>query len=134
MIYNVTNDFTKINETSGTIQNTSRVFDLEVSNSPEPNSGFLLFGLNKFSFHNETIYLRCIGGVADVRVVPFSTSGGGNAASNIDDFNSQLDSILSGETFADDDDMQSAIDDIFNGSSTSSDPDIDSALDNIFNP
>ena len=92
MIYNVTNDFTKINETSGTIQNTSRVFDLEVSNSPEPNSGFLLFGLNKFSFHNETIYLRCIGGVADVRVVPFSTSGGGNAASNIDDFNSQLDS------------------------------------------
>ena len=133
MIYTVTNDFVKINQTQGTIQNTSRVFDIEVSDSPSHNSGIILFGLNKFSF-NGTKYIRCIGGTAEVRVVPFATelSGGG---SSVDDFDSQLDSILGGDNFADDTDMQNAIDDIFNGNSNpSSDPDIDSELDNIFNP
>ena len=124
MIYTVTNDFVKINQTQGTIQNTSRVFDIEVSDSPSHNSGIILFGLNKFSF-NGTKYIRCIGGTAEVRVVPFATelSGGG------------VSSTSEGDNFADDNDMQNAIDDIFNGNSNpSSDPDIDSELDNIFNP
>ena len=130
MLYTVTNDFIKINETQGTIQNTSRVFDIEVSDSPSPNSGIILFGLNKLSF-NGTKYIRCIDGNAEVRVVPFATDSTGG--SSVDDFNSQLDSILGGDSFADDNDMQNAIDDIFNGNSNpSSDPDIDSALDDIF--
>ena len=132
MLYTVTNDFVKINETQGTIQNSSRVFDIEVSDKSEPNSGIILFGLNKFSFSG-TKYIRCIGGAAQVRVVPFATDNGGSTSS-VDDFDSQVDSILGGETFANDDDMQNAIDDIFNGNSTVSDSDIDSELDNIFNP
>lgn len=124
MIYHVNNDFIKINETSGTIQNTSRVFDLEVSDSPTPNSGIILFGLNKFSFSNETIYLRCIDGVADVRVVPFVTDSSGGGSSS-----------TSGDNFADDSDMENAYNDIFNGNGIpTSDTDIDSALDDIFNP
>jgi len=132
MLYTVTDDFVKVAEAQGTIQNSSRVFDIEVSDKPEPNSGIILFGLNKFSFTG-TKYIRCIGGNAQVRVVPFATdfSGGG---SSVDDFNQQLDSIIGGDHFANDDDMQQAIDDIFNGNSTISDPDIDSELDNIFNP
>lgn len=129
MIYHVTNDFVKITETSGTIQNSSRVFDIEVSDSPTPNSGIILFGLNQFSFSGSK-YIRCIGGSADVRVVSFDTK----STSDTDDFDSQVDSILSGDQFADDNDLLNAIDDIFNGNSSSSDPDIDSALDDIFNP
>lgn len=135
LLYRVNTDFIKISETTGTIQNTSRVFDLEVSNQPEPNSGIILFGLNKFSFSNETIYLRCIDGVADVRVVPFTTDGSSGGGSSADDFDSQLDSIFGGDSFADDNDMENAFNDIFSGgSSYASDPDIDSALDDIFNP
>lgn len=125
MLYRVNSDFIKISETSGTIQNTSRVFDLEVSNQPEPNSGIILFGLNKFSFSNETIYLRCIDGVADVRVVPFVTDSSGGGSSS-----------TSGDNFTDDSDMENAFNDIFNGGGISyaSDTDVDSALDDIFNP
>ena len=136
LLYRVNSDFIKISETSGTIQNTSRVFDLEVSNQPEPNSGIILFGLNKFSFSNdETIYLRCIDGVADVRVVPFTTDATGGGSS-VDDFDSQLDSIFGGDSFANDSDMENAFNDIFNGGGISyaSDTDVDSALDDIFNP
>ena len=125
MIYTVTDDFVKINETQGTIQNSSRVYDIEVSDSPEPNSGIILFGLNKFSFSG-TKYIRCIGGAAQVRVVPFSTdnSGGGTSSSSID-----------GDNFANDTDMENAYNDIFNGNGNPiSDPDIDSAIDDIFNP
>ena len=106
MIYAVTSDFVKINETQGTIQNTSRVYDIEVSDKPEPNSGIILFGLNKFSFSG-TKYIRCIGGSAQVRVVPFATDSTG-------DNSSSSSSSIDGEHFADDDEMQKAIDDIFN--------------------
>lgn len=125
MLYTVTDDFIKINETQGTIQNSSRVYDIEVSDSPEPNSGIILFGLNKFSFSG-TKYIRCIGGNAQVRVVPFATDNGGSTSSG---------SSFDGEHFANDTDMENAYNDIFNGNGNSiSDPDIDSAIDDIFNP
>ncbi len=129
MIYNVTSDFTKLSETSGTIQNTSRVYDIEVSDKATPDSGIILFGLNNFSFSNQTVYVRCIGGSAEIRVVPFTTdttSGGASSASTADNF-------------ADDNDVENLYDDIFNQGGTSSggdsavtDPDMDSELDNIF--
>ena len=129
MIYNVTSDFTKLNETSGTIQNTSRVYDIEVSDKATPDSGIILFGLNQLSF-NQTVYVRCIGGSAEIRVVPFTTdttSGGASSSTPAD------------ETFADDNDVENLYDDIFNQGGTSSggdsavtDPDMDSELDNIF--
>lgn len=126
MIYNVTSDFTKLSETSGTIQNTSRVYDIEVSDKPTPDSGIILFGLNNFSFSNQTVYVRCIGGSAEIRVVPFTTgttSGGASSSTTPAD-----------ETFADDSDVDNFYDDIFNSGGTSAvtDPDMDSELDNIF--
>lgn len=79
MLYNVTNDFVKIDETSGTIQNNSRIFDIEISHKTEADSGILLRTLNKYTFTDQTIYVRCIdkGGRAEVRVVPFIVDSGG---------------------------------------------------------
>lgn len=75
MIYHVTNDFTKINETSGTVQNNSSVYDVEISDRPTAGSGILLHPLNKFTFNNQ-IYVRCVaGGWAAINVVPFIVDG-----------------------------------------------------------
>lgn len=68
MIYNVTRDFTKINETSGAIQNTSHIYDIEISDKAEINSGILLYPLNTI-FFNGGIYARCIEGQAEARVI-----------------------------------------------------------------
>ena len=64
-------NFTRINETSGTIQNVSRINTVEVSNQPVMNSGVLLPPQERFSYNSLTLYVRCIdGGGAEVRVVP----------------------------------------------------------------
>ena len=91
MIYSVADQFVQITETSGTVQNTSYIFDVEVSHKPEVDSGILLRPLNKYSFSNQTIYLRCIGGRADCRVIPFIVDAvaGASSASTVaafDDF------------------------------------------------
>lgn len=95
MIYNVTDQFVQINETSGTIQNTSFIYDVEVSHKAEVNSGILLRPLNKYSFSDQTIYLRCIDGRADVRVVPFLVDMGVGLSSS--------GSVSGFDTFTDDD-------------------------------
>lgn len=85
MLYSIANEFVKISETRGTIQNTSSVYTVEVSDKATPDSGILLYPLNKMSFNGE-VYLRCIGGCAPVRVVSFivipcngAQSGGGSS-------------------------------------------------------
>lgn len=87
MLYNVTNNFIKLTETSGTIQNTSSIFSIEVSDKPEADSGFILFPLNKISFSGEAIYLRCIeaGGRAAINVVSFIHSSSVSQGSSVDD-------------------------------------------------
>ena len=45
MIYNVTNDFTQLAETAGTIQNNSYIYPVEVSDRAEADSGILLYPL-----------------------------------------------------------------------------------------
>ncbi|MBQ6298712.1 MAG: hypothetical protein IJK81_13695 [Selenomonadaceae bacterium] len=82
MNYPLSKQFTKISETSGTIQNPSRFKTIEVSNSNEPSSGLLLEPLQKYTFQNVTIYLRCIDGNSEARVVPFSVDSGGGGSSN----------------------------------------------------
>ena len=74
MLYNVTNIFIKINETSGAIQNTSYIYDIEVSDKAECDSGILLFPLNTIFFKGD-IYARCVDdkGQAEARVVSFAT-------------------------------------------------------------
>ena len=104
MQYLITKDFTKINETSGTVQNTDNGTIIEVSNKATADSGVLLYPLNKFSFNGETLYLRCVeGNFAEARVVPFHVDAGGSGASsgggsNVDDSNvatdEQIDDLL----------------------------------------
>ena len=72
MIYQLGNDFTQISETTGTIQNTSHINTVEMSNSTVEGSGILIYPLQTKSFNNKTIYLRCYeNGGAEVRVIPF---------------------------------------------------------------
>lgn len=72
MLYQLSSDFIKISETFGTVQNTSAVHTIEMSQSDAPNSGILIYPLQKHSFKDTAIFLRCTdGGSAIVRVVPF---------------------------------------------------------------
>ncbi len=97
MLYTVTNDFIKINESSGTIQNNSQIYDVEISHKQEVGSGILLRALNKFTFTNQTLFARCTSknGFATVNVVPFivdsgaiTVNGGSSAVvDNPDSFN-----------------------------------------------
>lgn len=104
MIYLVGNDFIKIDETSGTIQNNSQIYDLEISHQAQINSGILLRSLNKYSFSNQTIYARCTDptGKVELRVVPFLVDMG------LGDGSSSNDSVSGFDTFNDSD-----LDDIF---------------------
>lgn len=84
MLYNVTSEFAKVTETSGTIQNNSQCYPVEISDDAVPGNGFILYPLNHISFTGN-VYLRCIGGGgrARVNVVSFITDSGGiNELSN----------------------------------------------------
>lgn len=80
MIYQLTNEFRKLNEKSGTVQNSS-VFTVELSNKKEFDSGILLFPRQYYSFSGETLYARCIEGTVKIRVVPFIVSQGSGGSS-----------------------------------------------------
>ena len=66
MFYQLTSDFLKLNETTGTVQNSS-VFTIELSNKKEFDSGILLFPRQYYSFSNTTLYARCIEGAVKKR-------------------------------------------------------------------
>ena len=86
MRYTVTDDFIKVNETTGIIQNTSQVYTLEVSTIETAGSGLLVYPLKSFSFRGFPVYMRCTDpkGVIAVNVAPFSfaTSGGGSSSAD----------------------------------------------------
>lgn len=133
MLYNVTSEFIKVAETTGTIQNTSQCYPVEISDTAEENSGFWLFPLNRVSFSGE-VYLRCTegGGRAQINVVSFITDSGGGGSgggSYVDDSqvapDSDIDDLLN-DIFGDD--SQPSIDE----PSVADDADIDSLLEDIF--
>lgn len=105
MKYYAKDTFTQISETSGTIQNASRIYNVEISNQAVVDSGILLFPLNKFSFSDTTLYIRCAdkGGWAEIRVVPFLL-----------DFASVSSDATSSVSFASDDDALQIIHDGWN--------------------
>lgn len=82
MIYSLSKDFTQIAETTGTIQNTSQIYTLEMSQSNVKDSGIFIYPLQSKSFSGKTIYLRCVDGAgAEARVIPFEVGvGGGDTA------------------------------------------------------
>ena len=107
LIYEVTNEFLKISETKGTIQNTSAINTVEVSDSAAQNSGFFLYPLSKISFNEPAIYLRCVENNASayVRVVPFVVDSGGTVGGGT---GSSTDSAV-----ASDEEIDDLLDDIF---------------------
>ena len=74
MIYTVGKDFIKLDETSGTVQNTSSTYTIEMATEPVINSGLHVYPQQNISFRNTDIYLRCLNGTAQIRCVPFELS------------------------------------------------------------
>ena len=74
MLYLLSKDFTKISATTGTVQNASKICTLEMSNTNTPDSGILIAPLQKHTFKDTSVYLRCIDGWAEARVVLFLAS------------------------------------------------------------
>lgn len=112
MKYYAKDTFTQISETSGTIQNASRIYNVEISNQAVVDSGILLFPLNKFSFSDTTLYIRCAdkGGWAEIRVVPFlvdfgtASSGGSSSVDSTDaDVDAMIADALNGDIVTDPD-------------------------------
>ena len=120
MIYTITSEFTKLNESQGTVQNSSNIFTLELSDSNIPDSGVLIYPLNQLSFSG-TKYLRCVDGTVQARVVAFAAvAATDNAAGSVVE-----------------DDNEDVINDIWNNAGDSSAVEHDEfsdVLDNIFNP
>lgn len=117
MLYNVTNAFTKLSETTGTIQNSSSS-SIEVSNKKTLGSGVIIKPGERLSFSNTTLYVRGEGKDATVRVVPFilGSGGGGSSypASDPSDYQGDVDDIWNGdedEPF--DDEFDQVIDGIY---------------------
>lgn len=121
MHYLLSKDFTQIAETSGTIQNTSKIYSVEISDNTQAGSGLILPPLDKFSFANKTLYARCHEVAAvELRVVPFiATSGGSSSGSSSDD--------ISPENYDD------PINDMWNNTSAgSTNPNFDQDIDDIY--
>ena len=93
MKYLISKDFTKIDETSGTVQNSGSSGTIEMSETNEPDTGVLLYPQQKHSFRDAVIYLRCIDGWAEARVVPFKLDEKGGD-DNVDTV------ILNGEEYS----------------------------------
>ena len=125
MIYNVTNNFIAVNETAGTIQNSSYAYSVEVSNKPENDSGILLFPLNKFTFSGTKLYMRCVdgGARARIRVVPFMLDYSGTAS---------ISPATDDTQFASDDAVNGIIADAFSGN-IDTDPDADAIVQDMWN-
>lgn len=116
MIYSVQpNQVTKINETSGTIQNTDQIGKIELSNNENFTHSILLYPYQKISF-NVQLYARLFNNndfPVELRTVPFAAVDGGGSVGGSgslegstviidgeehhvitsDDFNSMLDDL-----------------------------------------
>lgn len=81
----VTDEFSPISETTGTVQNASRINTVEISNTTVKGSGVLLPPLKKASFNDQTLYARCSNGAgAEIIVLPLAIgSGGGGSGGDI---------------------------------------------------
>lgn len=115
MLYSLSTDFTKLNESQGTVQNSSNIYTLELSDSNVPDSGVLIFPLNKLSFSG-TKYLRCIDGNTQARVVSFVeiAASNGSAVDDTADVINDIWNNAGGSSSLESDDFSDVLDDIFN--------------------
>lgn len=137
-----TKTFTRISETSGTIQNASRINAVEISNQAVANTGVLLSPQEMFSFSDTTLYARCVeGGGAEIRIVPFLINFGvtqGGSSSEELPVDTQADNIIDdgwNNNYDAPDDVDATIDDIWDSSTTSDTGDgFNDYLDDLFTP
>lgn len=116
MLYRLNDEFSKINQTEGLMQNMTRNSEIEIIacvDNPQKDSGFILLPLEKLKFTaqtDESIYARCTkidGTIANLSVVNFKMpvageSGTGCACtSEIDDTVIVLDKTWSSEKIND---------------------------------
>ena len=81
-----------------------------MSTSNTPDSGILIAPLQRITFSGRTIYLRCIDGWAEARVVPFIVdSGGGSSSSDTQGGGSTVDD----SQIITDEEVDQLLDDIF---------------------
>ena len=119
MIYTITTEFTKLNEIQGTVQNSSNIYTLELSDSAEPDSGVLIYPLNQRSFSG-TKYLRCVDGNTQARVVSFAEFAD-SGSSDVDSGDDVIDEIWKSagdSSTLESDEFSDVLDDIFNGNSS----------------
>lgn len=109
MTYIISQDaITKISETSGTIQNTSQIEKVELSEREDFQNSIILYPMQSYTYSKQ-IYAKLFdsGGLsAELRVVNFIAGGGSSSTvpSDIatdDEFNSMLDEILNGNASED---------------------------------
>ena len=115
MLYSLTTEFIKLNETQGTVQNSSNIFTLELSDSNEIDSGVLIYPLNQLSFSG-TKYLRCVDGNTQARVVSFAeiTASSGSAVDDTADVIDDIWNNAGGSSSLESDEFSDALNDIFN--------------------
>jgi len=120
--YVATKNFTRIGESAGTIQNSSPLYTVEISDRNETGSGILLYPKEKVTVRGSPIYIRCIDGAAYVNVVTFvvAQSEGGSSSSTDD------------TQTASDDAVDGIINDAFSGN-IDTDPDADAIAQDMWN-
>ena len=133
MLYNISDEFTKISQTRGTIQNTSQCYSVEISDNAVTGNGFLLYPFRCVSFTGN-IFARCAerGGHVRINVVSFVVNASGNSSGG--------GSYIDDSSVASDSDIDNLLDDIFGNDDTphsaapsvASDADIDSLIEDIF--
>lgn len=98
----VDNSFSPVDLNAGTIQNTSALHSIEISNTNQPDSGYLLFPGKAVTFSGSPVFVRTVDSNAqsNVVVVPLliaelSNRSTANLATD-DETNAMLDDILKG--------------------------------------
>ena len=97
---------TKINESSGVIQNTDAINKVELSSNQDFTDSFILYPLQTYTFTKQ-IYARLFdsGGLpVELRIADFISIGGGNNSTSTTpsdvatdaEFNAMLDEVLNG--------------------------------------
>lgn len=79
MIYEISEEYDSIDESTGTLQNTSLIHTIEVANKPDADNGILLYPRQKIVFSELSLWVRCLDGTAYVRVIPYKLKPGTGA-------------------------------------------------------
>lgn len=107
MVYQIKiNEILKITETSGTIQNTSQINKVELSDTENFTDNIILYPLQKLTFQNQ-LYARLFDNTdlpVELRVIPIQLGGGGSSGGG--------GSLPTGETIATNAEFKEMLDEV----------------------